>query len=130
MEWDLNLSRARIFNRTSIMLRRVGQKRTKGQSLVEYIVLIAVVLGAFLVFQKYMARGFAGRWKSVGESMSQGRIYDPLLTTECIFSPSYSDLWYDKACFESSGCDCLSGQATTATCRDCIAGCASIRCNS
>lgn len=112
------------------MLRRVGQKRTKGQSLIEYTVLIVMVLGAFWVFQKYMARGFAGRWKSVGESMSQGRIYDPRLTTECIFSPSYSNLWYDQACFESSGCDCLSVGATTATCRDCIAGCASSRCNS
>ena len=109
------------------MLRR---KKTTGQSLVEYIVLITVVLWAFWVFQKYMARGFAGRWKSVGESMGQGRIYDPRLTRECILNPLYSNFWYDQACFESSGCDCLSVRANATTCRDCIAGCEYIRCNS
>ncbi len=112
------------------MLRHIGQKRTKGQSLVEYVMLIVVVLGAFLVFQKYIARGFAGRWKSVGESMGQGRIYDPRLTTECIYDFQYTHRWYDQACFESSGCDCLSVRATNATCRDCIQDCAYIRCNS
>ena len=80
------------------MLRR----KTKGQSLIEYIVLIVLVLGAFLVFQKYITRGFAGRWKVVGESLGQGRIYDPKLTTECVFDPP-SGPWYDKACVESGG---------------------------
>ena len=80
------------------MLRR----RRAGQSLIEYIVLIVLVLGAFLVFQKYITRGFAGRWKVVGESLGQGRIYDPKLTTECVFDPPFG-VWYNKACVESGG---------------------------
>lgn len=107
------------------MLRR---PKTTGQSLIEYVTLIVLILGAFLVFQKYIARGFAGRWKSVGESMGQGRIYDPRMTTECIFDSLHTNRWYDKACFDSSGCDCLSVRANAATCRDCIAGCATAKC--
>ncbi len=111
------------------MLRRLGQKRTTGQSLIELIMLITLILVTFLVFQKYIARGFAGRWKSVGESMAQGRIYDPRLTTECIYDHRYTYNWYDQACFEASGCDCLTVRANTATCQDCIISCSSIRCN-
>src|SRR3989338_5895528 len=96
------------------------RQKTKGQSLIEYITLIVLILGAFLVFQKYIARGFAGRWKSVGESMGQGRIYDPRMTTECIFDSLYTNLWYDKACFDSRGCDCLSVRANVDTCQDCF----------
>ncbi|MBI3617013.1 MAG: hypothetical protein HY210_02205 [Candidatus Omnitrophica bacterium] len=92
------------------MLRR----KTKGQSLIEYVVLIALVLGAFLVFQKYIARGFAGRWKTVGESLGQGRIYDPKLTTECIFDPP-SGSWYDRACVESGNSISV---CTTAICNN------------
>ncbi|HBO98061.1 MAG TPA: hypothetical protein DE315_02915 [Candidatus Omnitrophica bacterium] len=112
------------------MLRRRGKR---GQSLIEYAALIVVVLWAFWVFQKYMARGFSGRWKAVGESLGQGRIYDPRLTTECIFDPYETNLWYDQPCFESSGCDCLTVRANATTCHDCIQACAGtaagIRCN-
>lgn len=95
----------------------------------EYVMLIVMIMAAFLVFQKYIARGFAGRWKSVGESLGQGRIYDPTRTTECIYDFQATNLWYDQNCFVSSGCDCLSVQANTTTCRDCIISCASPLCN-
>lgn len=90
--------------------------------------LIVLVLGAFLVFKKYIARGFAGRWKSVGESLGQGRIFDPTLTRECIFDFQFTNLWYDQACFEADQCDCLTVRANTTTCRDCIQGCAAAEC--
>ena len=106
------------------MLRRT----TKAQSLIEYITLIVMILAAFLVFQKYIARGFAGRWKAVGESLGQGRIYDPRLTRECIFDFEHTRLWYDQACFKAYDCDCLSVRSNTATCEDCIEGCADWRC--
>lgn len=109
------------------MLRR---RRIKGQSLIEYIVLIVLILGAFLVLQKYITRGFAGRWKAVGESMGQGRIYDPRMTTECIFDSLYTNLWYDQACFESQGCDCLSARANADTCKNCFdPACTTVICN-
>ena len=91
--------------------------------------LIVIVLGAFLVFQKYIARGFAGRWKSVGESLGQGRIYDPKMTTECVYDFQYTHNWYDQACFTADGCDCLSVRANWTTCKGCIQGCASAFCN-
>lgn len=96
----------------------------------EYTVLIVVILWAFLVFQKYITRGFAGRWKAVGESLGQGRIYDPELTTECIFDSLYTNLWYDQACFKSQGCDCLSTRANATTCQDCFnPACTTVICN-
>lgn len=108
------------------MLRR---RKKSGQSLLEYIALVVMILATFWVFQKYIARGFAGRWKAVGESMGQGRIYDPRGTTECIFDFQYTNLWYDKACFDATPCDCLTVRANTATCEDCIKDCASDPCN-
>lgn len=107
------------------MLRR----KTKGQSLVEYITLVVMVLAVFWVFQKYIARGFAGRWKAVGESLGQGRIYDPRKTTECIYDSQNTFVWYDQSCFEASGCDCLTVRANATTCRDCILSCATSMCN-
>ena len=107
------------------MLRR----HTKdGQSFLEYMALVVFILVAFLFFQKYIARGFAGRWKAVGESLGQGRIYDPKMTTECVYSQN-AYVWYDQACFESSGCDCLTVRANATTCRDCIIPCATPLCN-
>lgn len=102
--------------------------RKFGQSFVEYMALILFISIVFLVFQKYIARGFSGRWKTVGESLGQGRIYDPNRTMECIFDPQYTNLWYDSDCFERSSCDCLTAQATPATCRDCIQRCADPKC--
>src|SRR3989338_8283101 len=104
------------------------QRKMKAQSLIEYITLIVMILAAFLVFQKYIARGFAGRWKAVGESMGQGRIYDPRRTTECVFDFQYTGLWYDKACFDADDCDCLTVRANTTTCENCIEDCASSAC--
>ena len=62
----------------------------------EYIILTVMILAAFFVFQKYIARGFAGRWKAVGESLGQGRIYDPRMTTECISDRWSFGAWYDR----------------------------------
>ena len=107
------------------MLRR---QKIIGQSLIEYVTLIVLILSAFLVFQKYIARGFSGRWKSVGESLGQGRIFDPKLTTECIYDFQYTSNWYDQACFKADQCDCLTVRANTTTCRDCIQGCTMAEC--
>lgn len=95
----------------------------------EYVTLVAIILIAFMVFQKYIGRGFAGRWKSVGEALGGGHIYDPRATTECIYDFQYTNSWYDQACFESNGCDCLSVQANATTCQSCIGNCAIARCN-
>jgi len=92
--------------------------------------LVILILGALFVFQKYITRGLSGRWKSVGESLGQGRIYDPRMTTECIFDSLYTNLWYDQACFVAQGCDCLSVRANSTTCVGCFnVTCTTIVCN-
>jgi hypothetical protein len=113
------------------MLRRIRKKRA--QSLVEYIALITFILAAFLVFQKYIARAFSGRWKTVGDSIGQGRIYDPVKTTECAYDFQFTNSWYNVTCFEQD-CDCFSVRHTEDTnvptlCEQCITACNTSRCN-
>ncbi|MDO8579980.1 MAG: hypothetical protein Q7S13_00700 [Candidatus Omnitrophota bacterium] len=100
-------------------------KRKSGQSLIEFTVLVMFILGAFLVFQKYIVRGFAGRWKSVGESFSQGKVYDPAKTIECAFDQKYNTLqWYDQKCFQENCIKaCYTVQGSDPECKLCIESC-------
>ena len=56
------------------MLQYLNQKR--GQSTLEYAVLIVVIIGALLTIQVYMKRGIQGRLKSaaddIGDQYSDG----------------------------------------------------------
>ena len=74
-------------------------KNKKAASTLEYIVLVTIILMTILAFQKYIVRGFAGRWKSVGDSFGAGRQYDPQKTTECAWSED-EQLWYSTQCFD------------------------------
>ena len=47
----------------------------KGQTALEYIVLLIIVLGALLAIQNYFKRGLQGRWKAAVDDM--GDQYDP-----------------------------------------------------
>jgi uncharacterized protein (UPF0333 family) len=47
----------------------------KGQSTLEYALIIAVVVGGLLVMQHYVKRGYVGRLKSASDEM--GEQYDP-----------------------------------------------------
>ncbi len=85
------------------MLRR---KKQIGQSVMEYLVLTIFILGAFLVFQKYIVRAISGRWKMVGDSWGSGRVYDPQKTEECIFDYRFTDKWYTQDCYDKSDCAC------------------------
>jgi len=76
------------------------QLSRRGQSMIEFAALIIFILAAFLVFQKYIARGLQGRWKATGDALGQGRIYDPNKTIECEFHPSVG--WYDRPCYEKT----------------------------
>ncbi len=53
------------------MLRRFK----KGQTTLEYIVLIIIVMGALLAISNYFKRGLQGRWKAALDDM--GDQYDP-----------------------------------------------------
>lgn len=47
----------------------------RGQSTLEYTILIVIVIGAFIAMSMYVKRGFHGRWKSTVDDM--GEQYDP-----------------------------------------------------
>lgn len=53
------------------------KKKRKGQSTLEYAVLIAIVVGALITMQIYIKRGIQGRLRSssddIGEQFSPGR---------------------------------------------------------
>ena len=56
--------------------------RRKGQSTLEYIVLIIIVLGALLAISNYFKRGLQGRWKAALDDM--GDQYDPRVADSSI----------------------------------------------
>lgn len=76
-----------------------------GQAVSEYLVFIVLIIGGFILMQPYILRGFAGRWKSVGDSLGYGKLYDPHLTNECVFDYQYYNIWYSVKEFEEQGCD-------------------------
>ena len=49
--------------------------KRKGQSTLEYALIIAVVVGGLLLMQHYVKRGYAGRLKSASDDM--GEQFDP-----------------------------------------------------
>ncbi len=58
------------------MFKYFNKKRRKGQSTLEYAVLIIIIIGALLVMQNYVKRGLSGRIKSatddIGDQFSAG----------------------------------------------------------
>ena len=50
----------------------------KGQSVIEFTVLLVIVIGVFIAMQFYVKRGIQGRWKSSLDDF--GEQYDPRLT--------------------------------------------------
>ncbi len=97
-------------------------RKHKAQSTVEYMAVVVILLLAFLLLQKYIVRGFVGRWKSSGDTFGYGRVYDPNKTVECAYDYQFFNAWYNQVCYENK-CDCLSAASTDTTCKDCISGC-------
>ena len=54
----------------------------KGQSALEYSVLLMIVIGALIATQIYFKRGIQGRWKSASDEL--GDQYDPRTATGAI----------------------------------------------
>ena len=63
-------------------------KRTRGQSTLEYAVVIAVVVAALLAMQIYMKRGVQGKMRSATDQI--GDQYRPQNTTSNYTSASFS----------------------------------------
>lgn len=58
------------------------QKIKKGQSTLEYTILLIIVMGAFLGVRSYFKRGVQGRWKTAVDDF--GDQYDPRTTNSRI----------------------------------------------
>ena len=88
----------------------------------EAITVIVLIIGAMLVFQKYILRGINGRWRSIGESWSSGRLYDKNKTTECIYNQwGTTNQWYLAQCFrDQCYLKCVGTTATSADCDSCL----------
>lgn len=56
----------------------------KGQSVLEYAILIMVVVGALLAMQWYIQRGMQGKLKESADEISAGSQYAPTKTTSNI----------------------------------------------
>lgn len=58
------------------MLKYFNKQRRKGQSTLEYAILIIIIIGALLSIQVYVKRGVQGRFKSaaddIGDQFSPG----------------------------------------------------------
>lgn len=67
------------------MFKYLNKKRQKGQSTLEYAVLIIIIIGALLSIQVYIKRGLQGRFKSaaddIGDQFSTGNTNLRLVTT-------------------------------------------------
>ena len=108
--------------------------RTKqGQSTMEFMVILVVIIAALLVFRKYIVRGFSGRWKGVGDSLGQGRIYDQNKTVECAAQTFFTGnpvRWYDQICFEDNCKEaCLRSAREKTACDACLVSCANPICD-
>ena len=49
--------------------------KTKGQTILEYTVILIVILGTLVAMKDYIKRGIQGRWKSATDDF--GEQYDP-----------------------------------------------------
>lgn len=95
----------------------------KAQSTIEIASLVIFVLTAMLIFQKYIARGMYGRWKSVGDAFGNGRLYDPILSVECGYDNwQNTNSWFNQVCFDED-CgerDCVAETADDVNCVTCL----------
>jgi len=57
-------------------------KKNRGQTTLEYVLIIIIFLGAFIAMSAYVKRGFSGRWKSAIDNL--GEQYDPRVADSSI----------------------------------------------
>ena len=72
--------------------------KNKGQSTIEYTIVLIIVLGVFLSMQSYVKRAFQGRWKAAVDDL--GDQYDPsainMSVTETLFVNSDTQVLTQK----------------------------------
>ncbi len=82
----------------------IRQRTHKGFSILEYLVVIMIIVGAMFIFKDYIIRGLTGRWKSTSDQAGFGQQYEPNDSVECAFDVEFGQCWYDTICLENKGC--------------------------
>lgn len=49
----------------------------KAQSILDYVFLVAIIIVVLLIMRYYIKNSIAGKWREVGEAISQGEAYRP-----------------------------------------------------
>ena len=57
-------------------------RRKKAQSILEFVILMIIIIGALLAMQNYIKRGLQGRWKVAVDDL--GEQYDPASTNSSV----------------------------------------------
>lgn len=90
------------------------QNLRKGFSTIEVIMVVIIILAVLIGFGGYIKRSLAGRWKTAGDALGQGRQYDPRGfgmvgehggTLDCFFDQSTGH-WINEDCYQANHCDC------------------------
>ena len=86
------------------------KKLKRGSSIVEYMMIVLFLSAALFVFQFYIVRGFAGRWRAIGDVFGGGRQYDKDTTLDCFYFQNPVNIldneWVATKCYE----DCLAAR--------------------
>ena len=72
----------------------------KAFSIVEYVMLFVIIIGAFISLRAIIQRGIFGNWAKAGQSVAFGRQYDSQRSIACDFDTA-SNKWYDHNCYVS-----------------------------
>ncbi len=51
------------------------EKKSKSQSLIEYVAIILVIIGVFIAMGAYYKRGLMGKYRQAGDVLSAGGVY-------------------------------------------------------
>lgn len=77
--------------------------RRKGQSTIELVALMAIVVTALIAGSLLLRRGVLGRFHAAGDAISFGMLYDG--GQNCLFNAAYGNTWYDADLFIDAECD-------------------------
>jgi hypothetical protein len=64
------------------MFRALTKRRKQGQTVLEYVMVLIIVMAAFFAVSTYIKRGLQGRWKVAIDDL--GDQYDPRFTNSFI----------------------------------------------
>ena len=85
-------------------------RKKKAASIVEYMCLIIITIGAMVVIQPHVIRALGGNWKKSGDSFGLGRRYNSN-TIDCDYlqRTANTGIWYDATCYQQSVQACAPG---------------------